>query len=408
VGGDEPSPCGNVGADAGTESRRGDLARWLREAQSAAALEHLAAHVVQEYNHLLAALISAAGLLSEGGVDNSADSADVENLIVSVRDSSRIARQLVVLGGGTVTPPSVIDPNSVVASVAAMMRRLISRDVELVTDTTPNCWAVLADPGKIAQALLNLATNARDAMPQGGRLRLRTENVVVLDGEGSRGPADVATGEYVALIVEDSGIGIPAADQTRIFDPLFTTRCRGKHRGLGLATVAGIVRQTGGYVSVESTEGEGSTFTMLLPRDARNASVENQSPSAPLAHQGELILVVEEDGAVRLSMKRLLEDLGYRVRAVAGHARAIDLLKTSGEHFHLVISDVLLPELHRRVLGTLVNDSGDGPQVLYMFARSDFAMLVQGLWHPGITLLRKPFSAYSLAEAVARSLDARR
>jgi two-component system cell cycle sensor histidine kinase/response regulator CckA len=292
-----------------------------------------------------------------------------------------------------------------VANVAAMLRRVIGEDIFLETDLVPTVWPVFADPGQLEQVLMNLAVNARDAMPHGGTLRLRTAAVEV-DDAGARTRPGLVSGQYASIVVEDTGVGIASDVLPQIFEPFYTTKGLGKGTGLGLSTVYGIVKQSGGHIHVDSVPGKGSRFTVLLPRHVQSSSDEENMTEPVVPRGTERILVVEDEIPVRVAVRRMLERLGYKVREAGNGAEALGILDTSMDRIDLILTDVVMPDVDGRLLAEcVVQRNTRVPRMLYMSGYTDDDILRRGLSQPGIALLQKPFTLEALARAVREILD---
>jgi CheY-like chemotaxis protein len=291
-----------------------------------------------------------------------------------------------------------------------MLRRLIGEDVRLELDLAPHLWPVRSDPGQLTQVLINLTVNARDAMAGAGTLRVRTENVQV-SPEAASMQAGLSPGSYAALIVEDTGGGIDPAVLPHIFEPFFTTKDVGHGTGLGLATVYGIVKQSDGYVSVESTPGQGARFSVLLPRtiDADAATLV-RDPEPPV-RGSETVLLVEDDRAVRAAVRRMLDTLGYVVLEASTGVEALGMVRHAcerGRAIDVVLTDVVMPELGGRALSDAIAEVWPGMTILYMSGYTDDEIVRRGAMVPGSLFLEKPFTTQDLAAAMARALATRR
>ena len=293
-----------------------------------------------------------------------------------------------------------------------MLRRLIGEDVDLVTRPAPQLDAVRADRGQIEQVLVNLVLNARDAMPQGGKLTIETANVE-LDAGYAETHEGARAGPYALLAVSDTGSGLDAETAAHLFEPFFTTKEVGKGTGLGLATVYGIVKQSEGYITAYSEPGHGTTFKIYLPRAAApGASPPSPTPSPPPAAPGrttargsETILVVEDEEAVRSLSRRALEASGYTVLAAADGPDAVRLLERYGGPIHLVLTDVIMPGMNGRELAHRLVQRRPGLRVLYMSGYPGDAIVHRGALEPGTAFLQKPFMPEDLARKVREVLD---
>ena len=285
-----------------------------------------------------------------------------------------------------------------------MLRRLIGEHVELRT-AVGNRGLVKTDPGQLQQVIVNLAVNARDAMPQGGRLTLETSDVV-LDAAFARLHPSVQPGPHVLLSVSDTGHGMDAATQKRVFEPFFTTKPLGQGTGLGLATVYGIVKQSGGTIWVESEVGRGTTFKVYLPR---TEDVEEADPNGVAARAPggtESVLLIEDEGPVREFVYKVLSRRGYTVHAVANPLKALDYAQAHRAPIDLVLSDVMLPHMSGREVVTQIQQLHPESRVLFMSGYTDHAIVHDGVLDPGTAFLQKPFTADALLRKVREVLEA--
>ncbi|MGH7418125.1 MAG: ATP-binding protein, partial [Candidatus Rokuibacteriota bacterium] len=316
-----------------------------------------------------------------------------------IRDAAlraqELIRQLLAFSARQVLQPAIIDLNALVKNLGRMLRRLIGEDLALATELAPDLGAVRVDPGQVEQVLVNLAVNARDAMPDGGRLTIRTANVDVAEaGERPSGP-------YVLVEVADTGIGMDPGTLTRVFEPFFTTKERGKGTGLGLATVYGIVRQSGGRIAVSSTAGAGTTFRIHLPRvDAPVEAAREVVPVSAPAAGTETILVAEDEQMVRVLMRKVLEQAGYTVLLASGGAEALQLAERHAGPIHLLVTDVVMPGMNGRELARRLVERRPETNVLYISGYADDAVERHGVLDPGTAFMQKPFSPSALARRV--------
>jgi CheY-like chemotaxis protein len=302
--------------------------------------------------------------------------------------------------------PKVLDLNHVVADMESMLQRLIGEDVELVTSLDPVLGTVKADPGQIEQVLLNLAVNARDAMPYGGRLLVETRNAEIPVGT-MRERVAIAPGQYVVLAVSDNGYGMTADVRERIFEPFFSTKEAGRGTGLGLATVYGIVKQSGGYIWVESEPGKGTTFRMYLPFDGGEIEAEEgEAPAPAQPHGAETVLLVEDEESVRSMVRRVLEGQGYTVLSAANGDEALELARQHTADIDLVFTDVVMPGMNGSELVERLRESRPEIRVIFMSGYAEGAVR-RGLLDPTTTYLQKPFSPATLIELVRRVLEER-
>jgi CheY-like chemotaxis protein len=329
---------------------------------------------------------------------------DAEEITKAADRAAALTRQLLAFGRRQILEPRVLDVNRTVAEVQQMLRRLLVGDVVFVTDLSPSLWPVMADAGQLEQVLINLVVNSRDAMPDGGTLTIRTENAEVRERRAGGGPDAMPPGRYVRLSVSDTGMGIDAETRGRIFEPFFTTKESGKGTGLGLATVYGIVRQSAGYVEVESTIGEGTTFSVYLPKTA----VAGDMRVAPAVlgvrrTRTETILVVDDDVAVRGVVRRILEGGGYRVVEAENGAAAIEAAE-SDPAIGVLVTDMVMPEMGGRELALTLRGSVPDIAVLLMSGYANAPMLRTEIEDTGFAFIEKPFTASALLQAVAELL----
>src|SRR6266571_4899733 len=397
----------------GTQRDITDLKRLedqLRQAQKMEAVGRLAGGVAHDFNNLLTAILGSVELLLRELEPASPLRQDAAEIKKAGERAAALTRQLLAYSRRQVLNPEVLDLNRVVADMDRMLRRLIGEDVDLVTRPAPDLDAVRADRGQIEQVLVNLVLNARDAMPQGGKLTIETANVELDPGyvethEGAR------AGAYALLAVSDTGSGMDAETTAHLFEPFFTTKEVGKGTGLGLATVYGIVKQSEGYITAYSEPGHGTTFKIYLPRAAAPGAA-SPTPPAPPAPQGkataggsETILVVEDEEAVRSLSRRALEASGYTVLAAADGPDAVRLLERYRGPIHLVLTDVIMPGMNGRELAQRLVQRRPGLRVLYMSGYPGDAIVHRGALEPGTAFLQKPFMPEDLARKVREVLD---
>jgi CheY-like chemotaxis protein len=328
----------------------------------------------------------------------------VSEILEAARRATALTRQLLAFGRKQVLQPRRLDANELIAGVSTMLRRLIGEDIALETRLASGVWPVMADPGQLEQVLVNLAVNARDAMPTGGTLRLGTENVS-LDAASARAYPGLRAGAYVSIVVEDTGDGIDPSLIPMLFEPFFTTKGLGEGTGLGLATVYGIVKQSGGHVYAESIVGAGSRFTIFLPRAGQPGECGGGASEPAPPAGSETILLVEAEAAVRAAIRRMLERRGYAVREAGGSDEALGILESPSARVDLVLTDVVMPERNGRALGERIAERWPAMRVMYMSGYTDDEILRRGLARRGASILEKPFTSAQLALAVRRALD---
>ncbi len=294
--------------------------------------------------------------------------------------------------------------NDLVANLEKMLRRVIAEDVALVTRLDPSAGNVRVDPGQLEQVILNLAINARDAMPRGGKLTIETSNADLDDAYAQR-HVTVQPGRYVMVAVSDTGVGMDAAMQARLFEPFFTTKEKGKGTGLGLATVYGIVKQSGGYIWVYSEPGKGTSFKVYLPRVGEAPALpEPHVPALASLRGTETILLVEDEQAVRTLSRRVLEARGYRVLEAGNGAKALEVARGSTGPIHLILTDLVMPDMTGTELASRLLSLRPGVRVLYMSGYTDDSVVRNGLLEQGRLFLQKPFTPETLARKVREAL----
>jgi CheY-like chemotaxis protein len=333
-------------------------------------------------------------------------SEDVKQIRSAAERASALTRQLLAFSRKQILQPRVLDMNSVVGNVEPMLRRLIGEDITIASNSGARGY-VVADPGQLEQVLVNLIVNARDAMPQGGRITIETRNVE-LDDHYTSEHAPVVPGRYVMLAVGDNGIGMSSDTREHAFDPFFTTKEAGKGTGLGLATVYGIVKQSGGYVWIYSEQGLGTTVKLYFPEVSAAAAftTTEQRPATNEKKRGsETILLVEDEAAVRGLASRILEKQGYRVIAAQHGREAMEIASKEEGHIHLVLTDVVMPGMNGR--GLVERLSGIRPRIksLYMSGYTDDDIIRRGFIEPSKSFLQKPFTSDALLQTVRKVLD---
>ena len=385
-----------------TERRR--LEEQLLQSQKMEAVGRLAGGIAHDFNNLLTAIAGYSDLLLGELPENDPRRESAVEIREAGRRAAGLTQQLLAFSRRQVLEPRVLDLNAVIASMEKMLRRVIGEDIELTTALDPDLWRTMADPGQIEQAIVNLAVNARDAMPRGGQLTLETGNVT-LDDQFASTYATVQPGPHVMLAVSDTGVGMDAALQSRLFEPFFTTKERGKGTGLGLSTTYGIVKQSGGSIWVYSEPGVGTTFKIYLPR-CEEPLAEREAPPLPLTPRPgtETVLLVEDETEVRRLVERLLRMQGYTVLSAASPAEAIAAARASGK-IELLVTDVIMPGMNGREMAAVLASERPRMRVLYMSGYTDAAIAQQGILPPGTAFLSKPFTPDVLARKVREVLD---
>ncbi len=388
-----------------TESRR--LEQQLMQSQKMEAIGQLAGGVAHDFNNLLTVIVGCGALLRRGLEPGSKPAGHAETILAAAERAAELTRQLLAFSRRQVQELRVLDLNAVVSGLTGILRRLIGTQIELVEDLGSPLGGVRADASQLEQVLLNLVVNARDSMPDGGTLTVRTAGVELDEAEARRHPG-MRPGACVLLEVADTGTGMDAQTQARIFEPFFTTKEQGRGTGLGLSTVYGIVKQSEGYILVESEVGRGTTFRVFLPRVEAAVERLGRPEASTAAPEGgtETILLVEDEPMVLDFTAIALRDLGYRVLEASSGEEALRVLEQSGtRETHLLLTDVVMPRMNGRALADRVRALKPGIRVLLVSGYAGEAPRESdGI---GTTpLLQKPFTATTLAQRVRDALDA--
>lgn len=386
-------------------TERKKLEEQLLQSSKIEAIGQLAGGVAHDFNNLLTIISGYSQLLADNsGIEQPAQAHAKEILRASDR-AAALTRQLLAFSRRQVLAPQVLDLNSVVANVDKMLRRLIGEDIDLVTHLEPNLGRVKADPGQVEQVIMNLAVNARDAMAEGGNLTLETANVD-MDAAYAAAHPPAATGPYVMLAVSDTGVGMDAETKAHIFEPFFTTKGPGKGTGLGLATVYGIVKQSNGYIWVYSELGRGTTFKIYLPRIAEAATPSQTTELPRETHRAaETVLVAEDEVGVRSLVRQVLNAHGYRVIEAARGDEAIALSKSHQGPIHLLVTDVVMPQMSGRELATRLSALYPDLKVLFMSGYTSEGIVHNGVLERDTAFIQKPFTPSALARKVGEVLD---
>ncbi len=383
---------------------RKQLEAQLRQAQKMEAVGRLAGGIAHDFNNLLMVIQGYTELLLDRLGGEHPLRRNAEQIHDASQRAAGLTRQLLAFSRKQMLDPQVLNVQEVVSDMEKMLRRLIGEDIQLTTTAAADLWRVRADRSQIEQVILNLAVNSRDAMPNGGKLAIETANVE-LDSSYSR-HAVVEPGDYVMLAVSDTGIGMDAATQAHVFEPFFTTKEKGKGTGLGLATVYGIVKQSGGYIWVYSELGKGATFKVYLPR-VKDGERESQKKSEVKEMQRgcETILLVEDERGVRDLAREYLEQEGYEVLEAQNAEDALRLARNHSGTIHLLFTDVVMAGMSGRQLAEEMQKLRPQTRILYMSGYTDEAIVHHGLLGRGMVLLQKPFTLNSLAMKVRETLD---
>jgi PAS domain S-box-containing protein len=378
------------------------LEAQFRQAQKMEAIGQLAGGVAHDFNNLMMVVLGYVEMTLAQKPPNHADREPLEQIRASAERAVALTRQLLAFGRKQVLEPRVLDLNALLLEFGALLRRVLGDDITLEIRTGESLWPVRADPIQLEQVVLNLAVNARDAMPSGGVLTLEASNVSLDDTFTAKHPG-ARPGRFVRLLVRDTGVGMDAETVGRIFEPFFTTKELGRGTGLGLATVYGIVKQMEGYIGVDSHVGQGTEFTIFLQRSTESPEqVERREVATAAAGGSERILIVEDSEPLRKLVTRQLEAAGYRVTGAASSSQAIALVAEAAERFDLLLSDVELPGMSGPDLARILAQSTPGLRVLLMSGYSEQVMAGREL--TALPFLQKPFSAATLVERVRDAL----
>jgi two-component system cell cycle sensor histidine kinase/response regulator CckA len=377
------------------------LETQLRQAQKMETIGQFAGAIAHDFNNLLCVIMTYANLLS--GELETADPrrADADEIERAAARAAVLTRQLLAFSRAQVLEPRVLDLNQVAAGMEKMLRRLLTESIELVIVPGRGLGSVRADPSQIEQVIMNLAANARDAMPKGGRLVLETANVET--GTGPAGDDCIPRGAWVMLAVTDSGMGMDAETRRRLFEPFFTTKEKGKGTGLGLSTCYGIVKQSGGYISVSSEPGGGTAFRIYLPRVDERPDVLPPAPAAEV-RGAETILLVEDDDQVGTAARRGLEENGYTVRTASGVEEALASCEQDGPP-DLLLSDVVMPAGDGIDLAERIRTRYPRVKVVLMSGYTAHSLFEKGVMREGVTLLQKPFTGETLGQKIREALS---
>lgn len=399
--------CGEALARTEAEKTRAHLEEQLRQAHKMEAVGRLAGGVAHEFNNMLSVILGCTDLaLLRPGI-----SPELTTLLRQVQRAAERAStstaQLLAFSRKQLVAPEVIDLNGVVDRALAMLGRLIGEDITLVTQLDPQLERAHADPGQLEQALVNMVVNARDAMPRGGQITIRTENVD-LGAEAARAHGDARPGPYVTLSVSDTGCGMDEATRAKVFEPFFTTKNVGEGTGLGLPLVQGMVKEIGGHVAVESRVGQGSTFTIYLPRLAEATATE-PDPAADRSMPGgrETVLLVEDEPMVRQVVRTVLEACGYTVLGAANGREALQQCARLEGPIHLLVTDIRMPQMSGRDLAERVLAGSPGTRVLFMSGYTDDEVVRAGVLTDHSHFIQKPFTPSCLVQKVREVLDAK-
>jgi PAS domain S-box-containing protein len=387
-------------------TERKHLEDQFRQSQKMEAVGRLSGGVAHDFNNLLGVIIGYGEIVQEGTAGESPLRTCIDEILKAAHRAAGLTRQLLAFSRQQVMDPRVLDVNVVVKDMEKMLKRLISEDVRLKTELDSSAMRIKADQGQIEQVVMNLAVNARDAMPSGGDLKVTTSNFHMDDEFVRRYPYPVLVGDYVLLTFADNGIGMDATTRARVFEPFFTTKEKGKGTGLGLSMVYGVVKQSGGYIDVISEPGAGATFKIYLPKVEVAVDPPKQQAELPPSLLGiETLLLVEDEVSLRKLSRHLLELCGYAVLEAENGAEA---LKVSQEHkgmIHLLLTDVVMPGMSGRALADQLMKQRPETHVIYMSGYTGQTVGEHGVLAEGSFFLPKPFTREALARKIREVLD---
>jgi len=382
-----------------------EIEERLRQSQKMEAIGTLAGGVAHDFNNILMVISGYSSVLADALQAEPKLAAHVEQIQKSAERAASLTRQLLAFSRKQTVQPTHLNLNEVVTGIEKLLHRLIGEDIEISTKLEPDLGTVLADSGQMEQIILNLAVNARDAMPEGGKLTIETRRSRV-GNAGAKGQNDLKPGEYVELLVVDSGVGMTSSTQSHIFEPFFTTKPAGKGTGLGLSTVYGIVQQAGGVVTFESAPGLGTSFHIFLPRIQSPAKLSvSEGERTGHLHGGETVLLVEDDAAVCELVRAVLASQGYSVLAARHPQEAETICKSQPGGVQLLLTDVIMPEMTGPELAKRLTALHPQMRVLFMSGYIDDSVVRQEIRDRGIAYMQKPFSPTSLAKKIREVLD---
>jgi two-component system cell cycle sensor histidine kinase/response regulator CckA len=376
----------------------------LRQAQKVEAVGRLAGGVAHDFNNLLTVITGYSDMMLADLCPDDPLRTYAREVRKAAARATEVTAQLLAFGRKAIIAPKVLDLNALILDSKNMLCRLIGEDVELTTRLGLGLGKVKADPGQVHQVIVNLAVNARDAMPRGGRLTITTANVV-LDEAYARDHPEMPLGPYVRLSVSDTGHGMPEEVRSHVFEPFYTTKELGKGTGLGLASVHGIVRQSEGHIEVNSAPGHGTTFIIHLPRSEPPVPKESAGGEPPPPRGSETVLLAEDEEALRGYARGVLKHLGYTVLDAANGVGAVSLWEQHGGAIDLLLTDVVMPRMGGRELAESLTHRRPGLKVLYMSGYTDDVIVRHGVAEAEVAFLQKPFSPSALARKVRELLD---
>ena len=386
-------------------TERLQLEAEFRQAQKMESVGQLASGIAHDFNNLVTVINGMSDLVLAQVSQDDPVHADLQEIHRAGERAATLTRQLLAFSRQQILEPRVLKVDTVIAGMEDLLRRVLGEDIDLVVVPAPDVGHVKADPGQIEQVITNLAVNARDAMPQGGRLTIETESVTIDEAYTRQHGEDAPPGSYVRLTVSDSGAGMDEATRARIFEPFFTTKGPGKGTGLGLSTVYGIVTQSQGFIWVYSEVGRGTSFKIYLPQVTEAAGTDQPRPRAVSSTGTETILLAEDNAGLRKLATRVLAPAGYTVLAAATGEEALRVLERHEPPVHLLLSDVVMPGMSGRDLAERIAQTRPGMKVLYMSGYTSDTIVRHGVLEARVPFLNKPFTAAALLRKVREVLD---
>jgi PAS domain S-box-containing protein len=393
------------------QAERDKLEQQLKQSQRLESMGQLAGGVAHDFNNLLAVITNYADFVGEEVAKDAAQADwqavrhDVNQIRLAAGRGAGLTRQLLAFARRDVVQLRPLNLNQVIARVEQLLIRTLGEHVELKTELAPGLCAVLADPGQIEQVLVNLAVNARDAMPAGGTLMVETSTADI-DASHAASRVGLPPGQYACIKIGDTGTGMPREVIDRAFEPFFSTKPKGEGTGLGLATVYGIVTQAGGYVQIYSEPGVGTTFTILLPATGQEVRMEPTAEQKPAKGAGETVLIVEDEPAMREVTHRILSRAGYNVLAAASGREAIEIVENYPGDIDVLLTDVIMPHMPGKEAAERIRALRPDTKVLFMSGYTQGLLDTQGVVAAGINLLEKPFTEASLLIRLGQLLHA--